>query len=361
MKHILIMETGSFKVIGGAGKDTYKIYKKLKLRKDYDVDLFGDFSKIDKSVKTVSQAQLMSKPYDLVWMNSIRDISIADGYRRRHPNGRAKFLYVDRGNVLLNFSKAGAKKLLPKMLMRRYLTSKMERWLDYYIAISIEQYFHAKDFFKVKTDVRYIMIAPHDEYKVLGAKKNFNGALSVSRLDERQKKTSFMIKGIAQVKEQHPELREKLLLKIVGTGIDEANYRNLAVSLGLEKNIRFGGFITGDALIDEYNNAGFFVSTSEWEGLGRSLLEAMACGLPLLINNNINTAIKVKPLTRLVKDGYNGLVYSYGDMAGFARKFYDLYSDKNLQKRLSLNTKRFIKQFNFEKVVKSYEKIIDSL
>ncbi len=361
MKHILIMETGSFKVMGGAAKDTYKIYRKLRLRKDYDVDILGDFSKIDPSVKTVSQAEALSKNYDLVWMNSIRDVGFAENYMRKHQGNHAKFLYVDRGNILLNFRKAGIKKLLPKMVIRRYLTSRMEMWLDYYIAISTDQYSHAKSFFSEKTDVRYIMIAPHEEYRALSAKRSFTGALSVSRLDERQKKISFMIRGIARVKEQHTQLKNKLMLKIVGTGVDEANYKNLAKSLGLEKNVRFEGFMIGEGLIKEYNNAGFFVSTSEWEGLGRSLLEAMACGLPLLINDNINTAIKADPLTRIVKDGSNGLVYGYGDMEGFANAFYKLYSDKSLQKKLSSNAMVFMKQFRFGKVVRSYEKLIDDL
>lgn len=361
MKHILIMESGSFKVIGGAAKDTYKIYKKLKGRKDYEVDIFGDFSKIDPSLKPSSMSEIMSKDYDLVWLNSIRDVGAADSYMRMHPNSKTKFMYVDRGNVLLNYKNAKLKKFLPKMIARRYLTSKMASWLDYYVAISSDQFVYAKRFFKGKTDVRYIMIAPHEEFTVLKKKKTFTGALSVSRLDERQKKLSFMINGIARVKEVHSALAQKELLRIVGSGVDEAKYRSMVSSLGLSKNIKFQGFMTGQDLIKEYNNAAFLVSTSEWEGLGRSLLEAMACGLPLLINENINTVIKDKPHTRIIEDGYNGLVYKYGDTDDFSDKFFRLYTNKRLQKKLASNTRKFMGQFSFGKVIKKYEEIIDAL
>ncbi len=131
--------------------------------------------------------------------------------------------------------------------------------------------------------------------------------------------------------------------------------------MGLERNIKFNGFMMGERLIKEYNNSGFLVSTSEWEGLGRSLLEAMACGLPLLINRGINTVIKEKPLTTIVEDGVNGLLYEYGDLESFSKQFYALYSDKALQKRLSSNARDFMKQFGFRKVVESYERIIDRL
>src|SRR5579864_128464 len=154
MKHILIMESGSFKVIGGAAKDTYKIYKKLRLRKDYRVDIFADLSKIDGSVKGIAKKKFMSTYYDLIWLNSIRDVDLAEEYRSAHPEYKTKFMYIDRGNVLLNFEKAKLKKFLPKMLVRRYLTSKMERWLDYYVAISAEQYEYAKRFFRHRTQVR---------------------------------------------------------------------------------------------------------------------------------------------------------------------------------------------------------------
>ncbi len=359
MKRILMMESGSFKAVGGAAKDTYKLYARLRLRKDYDIDLYGDFSKIDKSASVISKAELLSKDYDAVWMNSIRDVLVAVGYRKKHLGNDAKFIYVDRGNVLLNFKKARLKKLLPKMVVRRHLVSKLERWLDYYVAITQDQYNYAKNFFSEKVHVQYIPIAPHEEFRILKIRRSFWGALAVSRLDERQKKLSHMIKGIAVVKEKHPELKDKELLRIVGAGQDEGRYKALAHSLELDMNVSFYGFFVGRELIKKYNDAAFLTSTSEWEGLSRSFLEAMACGLPLLINDNINTVIKDKPLTKVVKDGYNGLVYKYGDIDDFADKFYRLYSDKMLQRKLSSNTKRFIRQFSFSRVISSYEKIID--
>ncbi len=359
MKRVLIMESGSFKVIGGAAKDTYKLYSKLRLRKDYSIDLYGNFSGIDKHAETVTLKQLMSRDYDIVWMNSIRDVLIADGYRKRHGGGRAKFLYVDRGNVLLNFRDGGLRRLLPKMVIRRGLVSLMGRWLDYYVAIGLEQYEYAKRFFGAGTDVRYILIAPHEEFRILKSKKTYHGALASARLDERQKRIGFMIRGIARVIEEHPELRGVELLRIIGTGVDEKSYRALVSSLGLQKSIRFVGFFTGKELVKRYNNAAFLVSTSEWEGLSRSLLEAMACGLPLLINDNINTVISKKPEATIVREKYNGLIYRYGDMSDFSSQFYRLYSDTKLQKRLAANTRKFIKRFSFGKVVNGYERIID--
>ncbi len=357
----MMMETGSFKVIGGAAKDTYSLYKRLRASRSLKIDIFGAFSKIDSKSAAISYSDVMATDYDVIWLNSIRDVGIVESYRRSHPSSKAKFIYVDRGNVLLNFKKTGIKRLLPKMLARMYLMRRMREWLDAYIAISAEQEPVARMFFKKSTQIANITIAPHDEYRPTGKRRTFNGGLSVSRLDERQKKISLMIRGIAKVKASHPELKDAVLLKIVGTGKDEENYKALSKSLGVQRNIVFAGFMTGKVLITAYNNAAFFVSTSEWEGLGRSLLEAMACGLPLLINNNINTAIKSNPTTRVVREGYNGMLYDYGDIDGFAEKFYTLYSNRTLQKKLSGNAIRFVSGFSFARIVESYRKLLLSL
>lgn len=358
-KRILLMEMGSFKVIGGAAKDTHMLYKSLS--KDYDIDVLADYSKIDPKVKTISVSDAMSNDYDVVWMNSIRDVPTADKYRRAHRNSKTKYMYVDRGGVIHNFEGIGIGILRPKMFARRLLASRLAGWLDCYIAISVEQIPSAAAFFSKRTRIVCIPIAPHPQFRVMKIRKTFNGGITVGRLDERQKKISFMIKGIDRLKTRHPEIGDKKVLKIVGTGIDEERYKDMTRTLGLSKNISFEGFQTGDALIRQYNNSGFFVSTSLWESFGRSLLEAMACGLPALINTDINTVVSLKPRKTLVRDWYNGFAYSACNIDDFADKFYRLYSDTKTRQGMSKNALSFIRQFSFSRVVGDYEKLIDRM
>jgi glycosyltransferase involved in cell wall biosynthesis len=358
MTRILLMETGSFKVIGGAAKETYALYKRL-TRDSYHIDLLGAYKKIDSNAVTVDVGSAMERDYDIVWMNSIRDVPIADRYRRSHS--KSKFIFVDRGNIISNFIGEGIKALHPKSVARRLLANSLRGWLDCYVAISIEQLPAARSFFSSRTAIKYIPIAPHEEYRVLRMHKAFSGGISVSRLDERQKRISFMIKGIVRLRHLYPEIGNKRVLKIVGTGVDDGRYKSLAQSLGVSKNISFEGFKTGDELIRQYNDAGFFVSTSIWESFGRSLLEAMACGLPALINNDINTVVSEKPKRSLVRNGLNGMIYDSCDIDDFAKKFHMLYSNERLRRKMSSNALSFISGFSFSKVVRDYEKLLDSM
>ena len=71
-------------------------------------------------------------------------------------------------------------------------------------------------------------------------------------------------------------------VRIAGDGPEMQNLRNLAESLSLSSNVRFLGPQTQKELREEYRRAGVFVHTSETGSLDKVVLEALACGLPVV-------------------------------------------------------------------------------
>ncbi|EIJ81323.1 glycosyltransferase [Bacillus methanolicus PB1] len=61
---------------------------------------------------------------------------------------------------------------------------------------------------------------------------------------------------------------------------------NLAAEYNIKENIVITGFLSIDELIDIYNSAELFAFPSLYEGFGLPVLEAMACGVPVLTSNN---------------------------------------------------------------------------
>ena len=360
IKKILVMESGSFKTFGGAAKATYDIYRYLKNCRAYDVDLYGDFSKIDAGAKRSGVKELKEKAYDAVLINSIRDVPVIKSYLVGQRSGKARFIYTDRGNVLLNFRNARLGRLLPKMLLRQHFMHEMRKWLGVYIAISAEQQEYAKGFFTQDTKVEYLPIAPARNFVRMRRVHKEEWALYIGRLDERQKKVGFLINGIKRVAELYPGSKRHVLLKIVGSGPDGERYKKQAEGLGLGGNIAFAGFAEEKELARIYNRAKFFVSASEWEGMSRTFVEAMACRLPLLVNERNNTVVGYDPVRRMVDEGYNGLVYAYGDLDDFAEKFYFIYSDRKKRAELAENAFLYGKQFNLRKNLMGYRKIIEA-
>lgn len=359
MKRILLMESGSFRTFGGAAKATYDIYNFLKRFEGYDVDFYADFSQ-DGSAKSITKHDLESKTYDVVLLNSIRDVPVVLSHVRK-ASKHAKYIYTDRGNVLLNFRNAKLKRLLPKMVARRHFMLQMRKWLDCYVAISGEQYEYAKDFFHKHTRIEFVPIAPARHFKKTAVKRKEDYAIYVGRLDERQKRVGFLISGLRRVKELHKDIAGRYLLRIIGTGPHEKQYKKLVKVAGLEKNVVFEGFVDENELVRSYSASKFFVSTSEWEGMSRTFVEAMACGLPLLVNNKNNTSISYKPGRRIVEHNFNGMVYEYGSIGDFADKFYAMYTGNRMREKLARNAYDFSKNFSLEKNLKGYKAIIDSL
>ncbi len=392
---ILIMDSGSYKTFGGSVRDAYNIYSYLKGFGRYEISMLGDFSKLDKKLKSLMPDDVfsekyassssdtstdyrlvlgsffrnsdgllndtfLSRKYDVILSGSRKDILIIDPYLLKNPG--TKVIYVDRANILVNYSNAGLRRLTPTLIGTRRILDVMRKWLDIYVSMTIEQFSAAQRFFHSNTKITYIKTAPHAQYRKLHIKQSFSGGIYVGRLEEKQKRIRFLISGIAEVLHLHPELKDKELLRIIGEGPHEEYYRELVARLGLSANIRFMGPKFGYDLVEAYNNCGFFVSTSIWESPGRTFLEAMACGTPLLINERVNKLMSVNPNVYMVKDGYNGSIYKYGNNADFAVRFYKMYSDSARTKRMAANAHVFVrKEFSVNRTVGQFKREIDAL
>ena len=92
------------------------------------------------------------------------------------------------------------------------------------------------------------------------------------------KRHDLTIRAIRQLKDSGVRAN----LTLVGTGDDELRLRELTRTLNLEADVSFVGYVPREALLPHYQNADLFVLASENEGMSVALLEAMACGLPVV-------------------------------------------------------------------------------
>ena len=92
-------------------------------------------------------------------------------------------------------------------------------------------------------------------------------------------------KGFDEIIEQLPrltKLRPDLSYLICGKGSDEARLRQKARDLGVDMHVVFAGFVSEADKPDYYRMADAYVMPSRAEGFGIVILEALACGLPVL-------------------------------------------------------------------------------
>ena len=97
--------------------------------------------------------------------------------------------------------------------------------------------------------------------------------LSIGRLS-KQKNQALLVRSAARLKERPWRLR------ICGTGPEEDALRALAAELGIADRLEMPGFVSDPA--QEYATATVLGVSSRWEGLPAIVLEAIACGCPVV-------------------------------------------------------------------------------
>lgn len=119
------------------------------------------------------------------------------------------------------------------------------------------------------------------------------------------KNHALALRAFARVAPRAPNL----LLALVGGGEQEESLRALARELGIEGRVRFAGW--WDDLEAVYYGSDVIALSSNVEGTPVCLIEALACGRPII-------ATDVGGVADILEDGALGLIVAPGDEQGFA-------------------------------------------
>jgi glycosyltransferase involved in cell wall biosynthesis len=116
-------------------------------------------------------------------------------------------------------------------------------------------------------------------------------------------------------------------------------------SLNINKNVTFTDFIPYNRIINYYQNADVLVNPSFSEAFGRSLIEAMACEVPVV-------ATRVGGMTEIVEDGKTGILVKPGDASALAEAILRLLSDEVLRRSMGKAArKRAVELYSWERTV----------
>jgi len=155
----------------------------------------------------------------------------------------------------------------------------------------------------------------------------------------RLKRIDVLLRAVHILKEEFPSL--KCLL--VGEGPERDKLNDLVNELEIDKNIVFWGFSSDVKSLLKQSK--IFILTSQSEGLPMVIIEAMACGVPVV-------ASAINDIPSVVNNNFNGfLVYNF-DPIFYADACRKLLSDEVLLTRMSIDAEKSIK----DKYIKYYSK-----
>ncbi len=135
---------------------------------------------------------------------------------------------------------------------------------------------------------------------------------------------------------------------LCGVGDQEAALKAQANIAGLQDNVHFLGYRTDVKEI--YEMADCFVMPSLREGLSRSIMEAMASGLPCIVS-------KIRGNVDLVMDGKGGFLCKPTDDDGFSKAISMIYTNVSLLNEMSIYNQKKISEFYISVVEESLKGI----
>jgi phosphatidylinositol alpha-mannosyltransferase len=174
----------------------------------------------------------------------------------------------------------------------------------------------------------------------------------VGRLEKR-KGLEYLIRACALLKTKFDNFR----LIVVGPGTRlRPGYERLADSLGLD-NIVFTGFATVSELAEYYRTAHIFCApATHGESFGIVLLEAMACGKPVV-------ASLIDGYASVLDHEKQGLLVPPRDIDALAETLTMLCQDGDLRQSLGDNGRLHAVEYSWanvsEKVLNLYEKLLE--
>ena len=146
----------------------------------------------------------------------------------------------------------------------------------------------------------------------------------------------------------------RLVFVVVGKGPDSGEVQRKIAQVGIQRNFKLAGFVSDEDLPLYYNTADFFALPSKsGEGLPLVLMEAMACGLPVIATNVGGTSeVLNEKYGKMVKP--NNPVALADAILEFSNK--DLLILKKEVRRMMEKEHSWNK--NVEKLAKIYEELI---
>lgn len=143
---------------------------------------------------------------------------------------------------------------------------------------------------------------------------------------------------------------KKVKLIIIGDGEERQNLEKLTKELNLGNNVIFLGKIPNEKIAEFMASSDVFVLPSLSEGFPSVILEAMACGLPIVATN-------VGGIPYVVNEEENGFLVMPKDSEQIAEKILFLLENKNISEEISKKNKEMIKKYDLNNIIQELEKV----
>ena len=166
--------------------------------------------------------------------------------------------------------------------------------------------------------------------------------VAVGRLHP-QKNFGLLIRAFSCIHKDYPEYK----LVIYGRGNQENELRALISALDLNEYVELPGF--SDDIYQDILKSSVYVSSSDYEGMSNSMLEALALGIPSVV-----TDCPIGGARMIIKNNVNGILVPVGDEKAMYDAIRRILSDKKFADMLSDEAYKIRADLPVEKIAREW-------
>ena len=190
----------------------------------------------------------------------------------------------------------------------------------------------------------------HERYRSAPAERSPEPLICHLGRLKRYKSVEHLLRALPGVLNVLPETR----LAIVGEGDYRPALEALAEELGIREAVTFTGQVSHEEKVHWLNRAWVAVNPSPKEGWGLTVIEANACGVPVV-------AADSPGLRDSVRDGETGLLYPYGEIETLTGDLITLLRDRSVRERMGESARLWAGTFSWEQSARKALKILEGL
>ncbi|OGS99133.1 MAG: hypothetical protein A3F73_03675 [Gallionellales bacterium RIFCSPLOWO2_12_FULL_59_22] len=165
------------------------------------------------------------------------------------------------------------------------------------------------------------------------------------------KAVDILIGAMPAILAEYPEAT----LTIAGDGPEKGWLETLAQTLGVAGRVSFLGAVANPALPELYRRAAIFVSASQEEGFGLTLVEALACGCAVI-------AADLPAIRDVIIHQDTGLLVAQQDPEAFAGAVVKLLAEPDVRRQLAVNGRNHVaRNFDWAEISSRYAAAFERL
>lgn len=153
---------------------------------------------------------------------------------------------------------------------------------------------------------------------------------------KKYKCIEHLIQAFTMVLHEHPDAR----LLIVGEGDTRKRLEKMADRMGISGHVTFTGYVSHDQKVASLNRMWVVVNPSSKEGWGLTVIEANACGIPVI-------AADSPGLRESVVHDRTGFLFPWGDVAQMVQYILTLLNSKQLRNRMGQEARNWVTRYSW--------------